>query len=49
MEWGEGGDLSGMIERHKKQRMNIDENEIWRCVQNILMGMNVLHEMEILH
>ena len=49
MEYADGGDLAGVIEKHRKARRNIDENTIWAMLLQLLDGLQALHEKRIVH
>lgn len=49
MELAQGGDLLKIIEKHKKLRTHVPEEEIWRITYQIVRGLKVLHDMNILH
>ena len=49
MEYAENGDLSKKILSLKKKKYHFTENQIWKFVIQILLGMNYLHENNIIH
>jgi serine/threonine protein kinase len=44
MEFCDGGDLAHVIEKHKQQRRNIDENTIWAVLMQLLDGLEALED-----
>ena len=49
MEYAENGDLSKKILSLKKKKYHFTENQIWKFIIQILLGMNYLHENNIIH
>jgi NIMA (never in mitosis gene a)-related kinase 1/4/5 len=49
MEYAEKGDLSSVIESHKRNRTRVDETQIWSYLIQMLRGLNSLHELKICH
>lgn len=49
MEFAEKGDLSNIIESHKRNKTNMDENQIWSYLIQMTRGLKALHEMKICH
>lgn len=49
MEHANGGDLSRLIEKKKREAQLITESEIWGYFYQILTGLKALHDMGILH
>ena len=49
MEFANGGDLTKIIEKHKKAGTYLDENEIWSYFIQMLNGIQSLHNSKIVH
>lgn len=49
MEYAGGGDLSGVIARHKKSRQYLLESRIWKYAKQIADALCYLHRNNILH
>lgn len=49
MEFAEKGDLSSIIESHKRNKTNMDERQIWSYLIQMTRGLKALHEMKICH
>jgi len=49
MEYADGGDLSSLIEKLKKEGSYMKEADIWSYFVQILTGINALHELKTLH
>ena len=49
MEYCENGDLSQYIEKKKKEKIKLTENEIWKIFIKILCGLADIHKKKILH
>lgn len=49
MEYAEKGDLSAIIETHKRNRQNLAEEKIWSYMIQMTRGLKALHEMNICH
>ena len=43
------GDIQNLIEQSCKYGQKIDEKYIWKCLADSLVGLNVLHSMNVLH
>ena len=49
MEYADGGDLFDKITHQINQREYFSENWVWTILIQSLLGLEVLHEMKILH
>ena len=49
MEYCENGDLSEYLEKLKKNRKKLDENEIYKIFIKILIGLADIHKVKIIH
>lgn len=49
MEYAEKGDLSSLIENHKKSKVPIKESTVWSYLIQMARGLKALHEMQICH
>lgn len=49
MEYADGGDLAGKVEKHQRAKRYMDEKTIWAYILQILEGLQVLHDRKILH
>ena len=49
MEYAEGGDLQSLINKTKKDKDHISEQDLWRYFIQMINGIKYLHEMNIVH
>lgn len=49
MEFADGGDLEKVIEKKKKTLSWIPESEVWKMAKEVLTGLSILHDMNIIH
>lgn len=49
MEFAEGGDILKRNQQHLKNRTKYKEEEIWRALVHMSLGLKSLHERKILH
>lgn len=49
MEYADDGDLYNKIIHHKKMQTCFEESEIWDCFIQLTRGLQVLHNLSILH
>ena len=49
MEYASKGDLSKVIEKHKRDQTRIQEEEIWRVLAHVCRGLKYLHSKNIIH
>lgn len=49
MEFSDDGDLYQKIVQHQKAQTQFDEENIWRTLIQVVMGLKNLHELNILH
>ena len=49
MEYAENGDLKKKISSLKQKKYHFTENQIWKFIIQILLGMNYLHDNNIIH
>ena len=49
MEYANQGDLSGLIERKRKDEVRFTEEEVWRMLIPMLQALQALHESSVLH
>lgn len=49
MEFAEDGDLTSIIEKHKRNRTSVPETQIWSYLIQMTRGLKALHEMSICH
>ena len=49
MEYCEGGDLNDCIEKHKKTKYLLKEDEVWKLFLKITLGLADIHKLNILH
>jgi len=49
MEFAEGGDILKRIQNHTRSRSKYKEEEIWRALVHMTLGLKSLHERKILH
>lgn len=49
MEFADGGDLAGLIDKKMKKNEPFDENFIWKVSLDILKGLKFLHANNIIH
>ena len=49
MEFAEKGDLSSVLETHKRNRTKMSEKQMWSYLIQMTRGLKVLHEMKICH
>jgi len=49
MEFADGGDLTSIINSHKKKNSKFTEKEIWHFFVQIVRGIKALHELKICH
>ena len=48
-EYADHGDLQVLLNEYTDTGMNFDEDSIWKIVFQVLMGLKVLHNHNILH
>jgi serine/threonine protein kinase len=48
-EFAEGGDLSALIQDHKKRSVAVKEETIWKTAGEILLALTELHRLNIFH
>lgn len=49
MEYADGGDLAGLIEKKTAKNERFEENFIWKVAYDILKGLKFLHQSNIIH
>ena len=49
MEFADGGDLAGLIEKKTAKNERFEENFIWKVAYDILKGLKFLHQSNIIH
>lgn len=49
MEFADGGDLAGKVEKHKVAKRHMDENLIWAYLLQLCDGVQALHQKRIIH
>ena len=49
MEYADGGDLAGKVEKYKQSRQYMSENTIWGYFLQIMEGVICFHDKKILH
>ena len=49
IEYAEGGDLEKMIESKKREMAWVSEREVLKMARQVLTGLSVLHEKNIIH
>ena len=49
MEYADGGDLYERIKKHKKNKTQFSETEIWRIFIQVVKGLKTLHNNKVLH
>lgn len=49
MEFADGGDLTSVINNHKKKNTKLTEKEIWHYFVQIVRGVKALHDLKICH
>ena len=49
MECADNGELMQLIDKKKKQRIKMTEQEIWHYVVQIVRGLKALHDLKIVH
>ena len=49
MEYADKGDLSKIIEEHKKSGNYFDEKDIWKIFIQLVKGLKSLHDLNIIH
>ena len=49
MEYADGGDLAGLIEKKEKKKESFDESFIWKVAFDILKGLKFLHNGNVIH
>lgn len=49
MEFADGGDLAGLIDKKLRRCENFNENFIWKVAFDILKGLKFLHANSIIH
>ena len=49
MEYGNQGDLSSLIEKYKKEKKHIPENDIWYIIIQIYRAIEYMHSNKIIH
>lgn len=49
MEFADGGDLSGLIEKKTRKYETFSEDFIWKVALDILKGLKFLHQSNIIH
>ena len=49
MEFADGGDFYGRIVEHNKRKTQFNEDHIWKIFIQVVKGLQVLHEHNILH
>lgn len=49
MQFADGGDLAGYVEKKVKNNERFEENFIWKVAFDILKGLEFLHESNIMH
>lgn len=49
IEFADGGDLEKLIEKKKRSLAWVEEKEIWTMMRQVLSGLAILHERNIIH
>ena len=49
MQYAERGDLHDLIHKHKKTKVPIPEEKIWKVAHKITAGLAYLHSQNIIH
>ena len=49
MEFAQGGDLLGKVEKHQSRRSKFTEKELWSYMIQSLRGLKALHNLKICH
>lgn len=49
MEFADGGDVYSKIEKLKKEKQSMPEEDIWRVFYDMITGLHALHKLKIVH
>lgn len=49
MEYADGGDLAGLVQKKKQNKFRFSENFIWQVGFDILQGLKTLHDNKVIH